>query len=133
MSTSSLRFRANLAKKGELCSLAAGQLGNHDPFAQFESGGDDLFSEPGQVVVVSAAGFADKTVQAQTLGAVSSFWMPDSSAIRCACVQSEILGSSRMGLEDRRALFAKAGYDEVEIFEERRREWICAMGRKPAA
>jgi SAM-dependent methyltransferase len=44
----------------------------------------------------------------------------------------KMLGSSRMGVEDQRALFVRAGYADVEIFEERRRGWICAVGRKPA-
>ena len=41
-----------------------------------------------------------------------------------------LLGSSRLSVDDHRALFLKAGYQDVEIYEERRRGWICARGRK---
>ncbi len=43
----------------------------------------------------------------------------------------KLLGSSRLSVEDHRALFLAAGYDGVEITEERRRGWICAIGTKP--
>jgi hypothetical protein len=36
-------------------------------------------------------------------------------------------------MDDHRALFLAAGYEGVEIAEERRRGWICAIGAKPAA
>jgi len=42
----------------------------------------------------------------------------------------KLLGSSRLSVNDHRALFLKAGYQDVEIHEERRRGWICAKGRK---
>ncbi len=45
----------------------------------------------------------------------------------------KLVGSSRMGVEDQRALFRAAGFADVEIFEERKRGWLCAIGRKPAA
>ena len=47
----------------ELCGIDAGQLRDDDQFAELESGGDDLFSELRQVVLVSAPGFADQPVQ----------------------------------------------------------------------
>ena len=34
---------------------------------ELDSSGDDLFAEPGQVVLVGAAWFADQPVQAQSL------------------------------------------------------------------
>jgi len=45
----------------------------------------------------------------------------------------KLLGSSRLSMDDQRALFLAAGYTGVEIAEERRRGWICAIGTKPAA
>jgi ubiquinone/menaquinone biosynthesis C-methylase UbiE len=44
--------------------------------------------------------------------------------------------ASRIGMRlldpgEHRALFANAGYLEVQIIEENSRGWICAMGRKP--
>ena len=45
----------------------------------------------------------------------------------------KLLGSSRLSMDDHRALFLAAGYEGVEIAEERRRGWICAIGTKPAA
>ncbi|MGA9427183.1 MAG: class I SAM-dependent methyltransferase, partial [Terracidiphilus sp.] len=44
----------------------------------------------------------------------------------------KLLGSSRLSVEDHRALFLAAGYNHVEIHEERRRGWLCAIARKPA-
>ncbi len=51
----------------ELCGIDGGELGDDDQFAELESGGDDLFSELRQVVLVSAAGFADQPVETQAL------------------------------------------------------------------
>ncbi len=45
----------------------------------------------------------------------------------------KLLGSSRLSIDDQRALFVAAGYESVEIAEERGRGWICAIGRKPSA
>jgi SAM-dependent methyltransferase len=42
-----------------------------------------------------------------------------------------LLGSSRLSLDDHRALFLAAGYEGVEIDEERARGWICVIGGKP--
>jgi hypothetical protein len=44
----------------------------------------------------------------------------------------KLLGSLRLSMDDHRALFLAAGYEGVEIAEERRRGWICAIGTKPA-
>lgn len=43
----------------------------------------------------------------------------------------KLLGSSRLSVEDHPALFVTAGYEDVQIHEERRRGWICVIGRKP--
>ena len=45
----------------------------------------------------------------------------------------KLLGSSRLSVDDHRALFLAARYAGVEIAEERRQGWICAIGTKPAA
>ena len=44
-----------------------------------------------------------------------------------------LLGSSRLSIDDHRALFLNAGYENVEIAEERRRGWMCAIGAKAPA
>jgi ubiquinone/menaquinone biosynthesis C-methylase UbiE len=44
----------------------------------------------------------------------------------------KLLGSSSLGVEDQRELFSEAGYHEIEIFEQRKKGWICAKGKKPA-
>ncbi len=43
----------------------------------------------------------------------------------------KLLQSSHLSASDHRALFLSAGYDEVEIFEEKKRGWVCAIGRNP--
>jgi SAM-dependent methyltransferase len=45
----------------------------------------------------------------------------------------KLLGSSRLSMDDHRALFLAAGYAGEEIAEKRGRGWICAIGTKPAA
>jgi SAM-dependent methyltransferase len=44
----------------------------------------------------------------------------------------KLLGSSSLGVEDQRELFSKAGYTEVQIFEEKKKGWICATGKRPS-
>jgi SAM-dependent methyltransferase len=44
----------------------------------------------------------------------------------------KLLGSSGLSPDDQRALFSKAGYVDIQIFEERNKGWICAAGKKPA-
>lgn len=44
----------------------------------------------------------------------------------------KLLGSTRLSVEDHMALFLFAGFEDVEIYEERRRGWLCAIGKKPA-
>jgi ubiquinone/menaquinone biosynthesis C-methylase UbiE len=43
----------------------------------------------------------------------------------------KLLGSKSMGVDDHRELFSTAGYTDVQIFEERRKGWLCGMGKKP--
>jgi ubiquinone/menaquinone biosynthesis C-methylase UbiE len=43
----------------------------------------------------------------------------------------KLLKASNLGIDDHRELFSKAGYSDIEIFEERTKGWICGMGRKP--
>lgn len=45
----------------------------------------------------------------------------------------KLLGSSSLSADDQRELFTKAGYSEVQIFEEKRKGWICARGGKPSS
>jgi len=45
----------------------------------------------------------------------------------------KLLGSSRLSVEDHRALFLASGYQNIEIYEERKRGWICVIGSKPAS
>jgi len=41
------------------------------------------------------------------------------------------IGMRLLDTEEHRAWFRNAGYSEVRIIEERRRGWLCGMGRKP--
>jgi len=43
-----------------------------------------------------------------------------------------LLRSSNLGVEEHRQLFADAGYSQIEIFEEKKKGWICGVGRKPS-
>jgi ubiquinone/menaquinone biosynthesis C-methylase UbiE len=45
----------------------------------------------------------------------------------------KLLCSSRLSIDEHRALFLASGYEDVEIVEERRRGWLRAVGTKPAA
>jgi ubiquinone/menaquinone biosynthesis C-methylase UbiE len=40
-------------------------------------------------------------------------------------------GMTLLDVDEHRALFAKAGYSEVQVIEERDKGWICGIGRKP--
>jgi len=42
-----------------------------------------------------------------------------------------LLRSSHLSVSDHRQLFATAGYVNTEVFEERNKGWICALGTKP--
>jgi len=44
-----------------------------------------------------------------------------------------LLGSSGLSAEDQRDLFVKAGYIDVQIFEEQKKGWICARGKKSSS
>jgi hypothetical protein len=43
---------------------------------------------------------------------------------------TKLLGSTNLVVEDQQKLFANAGYTEIEVCVESRKDWICAMGRK---
>jgi hypothetical protein len=45
----------------------------------------------------------------------------------------KLLKSAHMSAGDHRELFLSAGYDDVQIIEERKRGRICATGRKAVA
>lgn len=42
----------------------------------------------------------------------------------------KLLKSTHLSVDDHRELFLSAGYDDVQIIEEKKRGWICATGRK---
>jgi len=42
----------------------------------------------------------------------------------------KLLGSHNLSADEQRALFAQAGYADVQIFEHKK-GWLCASGRKP--
>lgn len=42
-----------------------------------------------------------------------------------------LLRATYLSVDEHRALFERAGFSEVEVFTERARGWICAVGRKP--
>jgi len=35
-----------------------------------------------------------------------------------------------LDIDEHREVFAKAGYSDVQVFEERDKGWICGVGRK---
>jgi len=43
----------------------------------------------------------------------------------------KLLGSHRLSVHDQRELFSQAGYHDIEIFEEHKKGWLCASGKKP--
>jgi ubiquinone/menaquinone biosynthesis C-methylase UbiE len=43
----------------------------------------------------------------------------------------KFFGSPSLGVKEHRELFAQAGYTDVEVFEERKKGWICVTGKKP--
>ena len=45
----------------------------------------------------------------------------------------KLLGDGYLSVAEHRDLCGKSGYTEVEIFEERKRGWICVMGKKGEA
>jgi ubiquinone/menaquinone biosynthesis C-methylase UbiE len=45
----------------------------------------------------------------------------------------KLLGSGCLSATEQRALFSAAGYEGIQIFEERKKGWICVMGRKAMA
>lgn len=43
----------------------------------------------------------------------------------------KLLGGANLSVEEQRELFAKAGFTDIAIFEEPRKGWLCATGKKP--
>jgi hypothetical protein len=43
----------------------------------------------------------------------------------------KLLRTSNLSAGEQRELFVKAGYTEVQIFEELKKGWICGVGKKP--
>ena len=43
----------------------------------------------------------------------------------------KLLKSAHLSVDEHRALFAAAGFSEVQMFEESRQGWICGTGRRP--
>lgn len=41
------------------------------------------------------------------------------------------IGSNRLSVDEQRALFQSSGFTAVEVFEERSKGWLCAIGEKP--
>jgi ubiquinone/menaquinone biosynthesis C-methylase UbiE len=50
---------------------------------------------------------------------------------RLAEQHSSRTGMTLLSADEHRHLFADAGYSDVQIIEERKKTWICAMGQKP--
>lgn len=46
-------------------------------------------------------------------------------------VAMKLLRAAYLSASEHRELFSKAGYSEVEIFEERRKGWLCVTGSTP--
>lgn len=42
-----------------------------------------------------------------------------------------LLRAAHLSAEEERQLFAAVGYTDVQIIEERKRGWLCAIGVKP--
>ena len=45
---------------------------------------------------------------------------------------SRFVGMASLTVDEHRELLSKAGFADVEVTEESRRGWLCAIGRKPA-
>ena len=43
----------------------------------------------------------------------------------------KVLKSINLSVDDQRELFSKAGYIDVRIIGEKKKGWICAIGKKP--
>ena len=41
-----------------------------------------------------------------------------------------LLRSASLSVDEHRELFSSSGYGDVQIFEERKKGWICGTGRK---
>ena len=45
----------------------------------------------------------------------------------------KLLRSTNLSADDHREVFSKAGYTDVQIFEERSKGWICGIGKKASS
>jgi ubiquinone/menaquinone biosynthesis C-methylase UbiE len=43
----------------------------------------------------------------------------------------KLLRSTNLDVDEHRGLFSKAGYTEIQIFEEKTKGWICGIGQRP--
>ena len=51
---------------------------------------------------------------------------------RLAEKHSPIAMMNLLSVEEHRELFAQTGYSEIQVIEERDREWLCGFGKKPS-
>jgi ubiquinone/menaquinone biosynthesis C-methylase UbiE len=57
----------------------------------------------------------------------------NTTVARLAEKYSSQTGMKLFSVEEHRELFIDAGYAEIQVIEERKKGWICGMGRKPIA
>lgn len=50
---------------------------------------------------------------------------------RLQWLESRLLKSRILSVDEHRELFSASGFSEVQIFEEPRKGWLCGLGRKP--
>ncbi len=43
----------------------------------------------------------------------------------------KLLKSANLGVDEHRELFSTAGFTDIQIFEERKKGWVCGIGKKP--
>lgn len=43
----------------------------------------------------------------------------------------KLLKSVILGVDDQKKLFAAAGYQDIDVFDDRKAGWLCAVGKKP--
>jgi SAM-dependent methyltransferase len=55
----------------------------------------------------------------------------NTTAAKLAEKHASQIGMTLLDIDEHRALFADAGYSEVQIIEERDKGWMCGIGRKP--
>jgi ubiquinone/menaquinone biosynthesis C-methylase UbiE len=47
-------------------------------------------------------------------------------------LSEKYIGMKILSVEEHRELFTRTGYAEIQVIEEREKEWICCVGRKPS-